>query len=342
VLPIRFSKEPPIPSKELLEGMQAAAAPSVGFYLMLSIASLLATLGLVVDSVAVIIGAMIVAPLMNPIMATAYAITRGNRDLLVQAVFTLVTGVFLVIGVSMAVVFVISYGVQGREIVARANPNLIDLGVAFGSGLAGAYAWSHRKIGNALPGVAISVALVPPLCVVGIGLMAGELGMLDFSQEGATPLSTIASGAALLFLTNLAAIVLSGSVVFLLHGYGSWSRARTGIFASIIIVVLISIPLAISFDRIHFRNSLMRALNEISVDHPEWADARLARIRVDYDRQPVVFAIRVEAPVGLIDLRDVAAIEKALVERLKEQVEVEITVLEFKTLKSDGIVPEER
>ena len=117
---------------------------------------------------------MIVAPLMNPIVTLSYATITFQRRLLERGLLTLLTGIALVISISFIVTSLVETKVAGFQILARVEPNLIDLGVAIASGAAAGLAYARRSVSNALPGVAIAVALVPPLCVTGIGFALGE------------------------------------------------------------------------------------------------------------------------------------------------------------------------
>lgn len=167
----------------------------------------IATFGLVESSPAVIIGAMLISPLMGPIMATGLALAIGDLYLGVKAVFNLLASVTASIAFSGFLVWLLPFHSATSEIIARTNPNLLDLGIALLSGLAGSVVVCRGTGDGAmtLPGVAIAVALMPPLCTMGFGLGSGA------NLE-------IMGGAGLLFLTNLVAIVASAFVVFLLVG----------------------------------------------------------------------------------------------------------------------------
>jgi uncharacterized hydrophobic protein (TIGR00271 family) len=175
---------------------------------LLTLATAIATYGLISASSATVIGAMIVAPLMTPIMAATLAIVLGNGPRLGRSVAIVALSVVYVIGLSAALSVVIpsltiNFG-SNPEILGRVSPNMIALYAALGSGAAGAFAVSRKEIADALPGVAIAISLVPPLCVVGVSL--SHLQMLD------------AFGALILFLTNFFAIVLAGGTVFWISG----------------------------------------------------------------------------------------------------------------------------
>jgi len=180
----------------------------VNFIILLALATVIATYGVVTDSTASVIGAMIIAPLMTPIMASAAAVILGSTIRLKQALRLVVLGILGVIVLSILLTFFIPDSLiayqTNTQITSRVSPGLLDLMIALAAGAAGAYAIGRQEIADSLAGVAIAISLVPPLCVVGISLGSGE--WLD------------AGGAFLLFLTNFFAILLAGAMVFRLMG----------------------------------------------------------------------------------------------------------------------------
>ena len=162
--------EPKVPAEELASSRIAGSIPSFGFFFLLALASVIAALGLITNSSAVIIGAMIVAPLMNPILSLSFAIATANWALFFRSVVTIVLGSFLAMGVAALVTVVSPWDVVGSELLSRTRPTMLDLGIAIAAGAAGAFSLTRKSIASSIAGVAIAVALVPPLCVVGIGL----------------------------------------------------------------------------------------------------------------------------------------------------------------------------
>ncbi len=216
--------------------MQRAAHPSIDFFILIGLSAMIATLGLIQSSPAVIIGAMLVAPLMSPIISMAMSIVRGNPYLLRMSAGSMLQGIVLALGVSIGVTLLSPTHINTSEILARTQPTLLDLLVALASGAAGGYALGRKEVAAALPGVAIAAALVPPLSVAGYGTATAQLD--------------VSGGALLLFITNLIAIVFAASVVFLLLGFRPeqarlHGHVRTGFLLAMIALVLISIPLAI-------------------------------------------------------------------------------------------------
>jgi uncharacterized hydrophobic protein (TIGR00271 family) len=219
--------------------VRRGARPDVDFFIMIGLSGIIATYGLLQDSTAVIIGAMLVAPLFTPILAFSLAIVQGDIRLLRLALESSLKGVALAIGLSVFLTALSPLRGVTHEIAARTHPNLFDLAVALASGAAGAYAVARKDVAASLPGVAIAAALVPPLGVIGVGLAMGDPG--------------IAGGGGLLFTTNLIAITLAGSVTLLLLGFRPTARAerearlRYGLVVSLALLAVIAIPLGVVF-----------------------------------------------------------------------------------------------
>ncbi len=238
--------------RELYQQLREAATVSSNFLTLMVLSTLLASFGLFGNSAPVIIGAMVLAPLMAPIISLSMAFARQDEKLLVPSIKTLLTGLFLALGSAMVLSFVLPLDVVTPEIGARLRPTLLDLGVAIVSGVAGAFAYARASAAKGLAGVAIAVALVPPLAVTGIGL-----GWLSWD---------VASGAFLLFITNLAGIVFAAAVTFLLLGFSPFSRAKNGLIGALIAVVIVSIPLAISFSQLSLQTHVQSSLEGKVID----------------------------------------------------------------------------
>jgi len=220
--------------------------PELGAYVrrfcaLIALSSAIASFGLLADSGAVVIGAMLVAPLMTPIMGAAAAtVTADNRRLVrALAIIALGTVLAIVVGGLMSAIAggtVVDVRALPQEIRSRTFPGLLDLGIAISAGAAAGYVLPRRSAVSALPGVGIAVALVPPLATVGI---TAELG-----------LSTEARNALLLFVTNLAAIVFAAGIVLLFSGFRPEVRTSRGVLRArlaltLILVLLVAIPLTL-------------------------------------------------------------------------------------------------
>ncbi|AFV00210.1 DUF389 domain-containing protein [Simiduia agarivorans] len=218
--------------KDLFIQLREVARPHSTFLTLMVLSAVVASLGLFLSSPAVIIGAMVLAPLMSPIISLAMALLRRERNLLVQSLETIGIGMCLALGTAALVTLLIPVDRITSEIAGRLQPNLLDLGVAIASGIAGAYAYVREDVAKSVSGVAIAVALVPPLCVSGIGI-----GWMDWQ---------VISGAMLLFLTNLVGISLAAALTFLVLGFSPLERARKGLMFSAALMGVIAIPLSVA------------------------------------------------------------------------------------------------
>ncbi len=179
------------------------------FATLMILSTTIAAFGLIADSAAVVIGAMLVAPLMTPMLALAASLMYAQRKRFLGSLTLIILGTLGAIATGWLVAKVaggtLTAASLSPELVARTAPSLLDLGIAVAAGLAGGYVLTHKGAGSSLPGVAIAVALVPPLATVGVAL-----------EFGATER---ALGALLLYTTNLIAIVLSASIVMFVSGF---------------------------------------------------------------------------------------------------------------------------
>lgn len=235
--------------KELFTTLRNDAKISSIYMTLLILSTLLATTGLFANSSPVVIGAMILAPLMAPIVSFSMGIIRTDTTLTNQSIKTLLYGIMTAIAFSAFFTYLMPLKEITSQIASRLHPNLLDLMVAVFSGIAGAYASSKKEVAKSLAGVAIAVALVPPLSVTGIGI-----GMLN---------PQIIYGSFLLFITNLVGITLSASLSFIVLGYAPVHRATKAIVYTSIMLVLISIPLYFSFVELVEKNHYATQLKSL-------------------------------------------------------------------------------
>jgi uncharacterized hydrophobic protein (TIGR00271 family) len=218
--------------------LSEGATPTIEYYILTTLSAIIATAGLIQGSTAIIIGAMIVAPLMTPILAFSLGVIWGDLGLIRNSAVSILRGTVFSILISAAIAFLTPIAGYSAEIVARTRPDLFDVIVAIASGTVGAYGYANRKVSSTLVGIAIAVALMPPLCTIGIGM--GTLN-LDMTL-----------GATTLFLINLISISLSSSVIFWLmriHPVFADAemvkkRAIHQIIVSFVILTAITIPVS--------------------------------------------------------------------------------------------------
>jgi len=198
--------------EQVITDIRDGSEPGVRFYLLLSTASLIAAFGLIANSTAVIIGAMLVSPLMTPMIGTSLGLVIGDGRLFTTSLRSVVIGVVLAI-FSSAVLGFLPLALEATpEMLLRTHPTLLDLMVAVLAGFAGSYAMIDEKVSPALPGVAIATAIVPPLSNTGICLSLGH-------YEGAF-------GSFTLFFANFLSILLVAAVTFIAAGMSPYSRLK--------------------------------------------------------------------------------------------------------------------
>ncbi len=211
------------------------------FAVLMSLSVIIGTLGMRDDSEAVVIGAMLIAPLMTPVLAVAAAIVMAWPERLWRSALLIAGASIGAVALAFLIQFIMSPGtavtVQPDALTARTDPRLVDLGIALAAGAAGAYVQMRREALSALPGVAVAVALVPPLAAIGMFL---ELGR--YSD---------AFGASLLYLTNLTAMIFAAAVLYLFSGFSPFTalahsrrRIQLGLGAAFLGVLLVIAPLA--------------------------------------------------------------------------------------------------
>lgn len=225
----------------------------IRFWALLVLASAIATYGLLANSVATVIGAMIVAPLMVPIMGTAFGISIGDRRAVGTSLAVLTGGVMttVFVGLLLSLPFRALDPTTIDQVMIRTAPRLVDLLAALATGLAGAFATSRKDVSDTLPGVAIAISLVPPLTNAGILFGADR--------------PDLAWGSVLLFVTNLLAIVLMGTFTFTVMGFSqaairtlSDQARRTAIALVVVLTLAIIVPLGTSSYRV-FVDSVVQA-----------------------------------------------------------------------------------
>jgi len=229
---------------ELTQDLDLTEGDSVSkrsaFWTMLTLSAVIASAGVLADSTATVIGAMIIAPLSTPIMGIALGIAKQEPGGAARAGRFVLGGATLVvaIGVLFALVIPDTFDLLGNsQISGRTSPGLGDLVAAVATGFAGAIALARRDVAAVLPGVAIAISLVPPLAVVGVCLGQGAFGL--------------AIGALVLFLSNLIALVLAGTLVFAALGAKDPARptggARRRAYLTItILFIVVGIPLLLN------------------------------------------------------------------------------------------------
>jgi len=222
--------------RELFQILRDDAKTNTHFIVLMFLSTMLAAIGLFANSAAVVIGAMVLAPLMTPIVAFSMGLLRGENEMLRNALIKIFWGIVVALSASSFMALLLPQMELTGELKARINPTLLDLGVAIFSGVAAAYSKSHKSLRESLAGVAIAVALVPPLATAGIGLGRGEFYVFY--------------GAFLLFFTNLVGISLAATISFQFLGFSNAVKSKKSLLAVSMVLAIVSYPLYLSYTEI--------------------------------------------------------------------------------------------
>jgi uncharacterized hydrophobic protein (TIGR00271 family) len=305
---------------------------STSYFLMLTAANLIALAGLITNSSPVIIGAMLISPLMGPILSFGFAFTTGARQIWRRSVKKITVSIVATLVVAALASFLSPMKEITQEILSRTRPNLYDLIIAFLAGSAGAAALCTKKnYLTVVPGVAIATAVIPPLSVAGFGL-----GVWNYS---------LFFGGFFLFFTNFVAITLSTGVVFFIYGFRpkmitetDVSQLKKRLVYLGTVLFIISIPLIytlhVSIREVRLRSE-MRSLLKREFDREK--QSHLAAF--DYARKKDG-GIEISAEINTVDyLNDVAIAraEKELADALRENVKLSVEQVK---VQPGGLKPE--
>ena len=282
-------------------------------------ACLIATFGLISDSTAVIIGAMLVAPLMLPLRAMAFAALEGDFPLFRKGLFSIAGATIVAFSLSFIAGYVVDIPEFGSEVLSRTQPNLVDLAIAFVAGGISAFAKVRKGVSDVIAGTAIAVALMPPLCVVGLASSQGQ--------------SSFARGAFLLYLTNLLGITLACMVVFILAGYTEISHALGW---TVILTGILILPLGASFLQLVRQAQLTTKItNKLTNETLTVGEGvNNTNIEVDWTRNPPIVYITLQTDKKITS-RQARLVEEFILEEMKQPFNLVFTVDEVIRVTSD-------
>lgn len=306
--------------------------PTFSFYILVVLSTIIASFGLLVGSTAVVIGAMLVAPLMGPIFGISLGVSNGDKRLIKTSVFSELIGIFTAVAIALLIGLIpIRLGLS-TEILSRTQPTIYDIIIALFSGFAGAYALVDEKISSALPGVAIATALVPPLAACGICLSLQQWNL--------------AGGAFLLFFVNLVAIELAAAIVYWLYrlvelpnkDIASLRAFTRRFWLSITILVLVAIFMTKSLQDIAANRALSESLKKtITEQVAGYTGASVSNIRYQYSGEKLQVMAEVLTPQE-IDYKKVAQIEKNLQAQVNKDIHLIIRSMISRDSDNSGYV----
>ncbi len=320
--------------EKIITEIVQSASPGFDFFLLVVLSGSIATLGLLTDSAAVIIGAMLVAPIMSPIIGIGLASTTGDMRLLRNALAALVVGVILAVVLAALITLINTYlpilslQTLPNEVLTRTRPSPIDLVIALAGGLATAYALTQPKLSAALPGAAIATALMPPLCTVGIGI-----SLLRWD---------VAGGAFLLFLTNSITIAFAATFVFFVRGFGGSrveheSRLLRSLLLSAALTLALFIPLNLSSITFFQEAADNRRVNISVVNHVhQLGDAELVEMNVQRNGQTLDMNLTIRTNTQL-QYQQVVNLQEAIVQDLNQPVSLKVNQVIAERL--DPLIP---
>ena len=346
----QLNLESRVPSEELRQSRIISSKPSLGFFVLLICAAVIATLGLISNSTAVVIGAMIVAPLMDPILSLAFGLTIADKQLTNRSAITVFIGALTVVGTAWLLASIFGASEVNPEITARTAPNLIDLVIAVAAAVAGAFTLSRDRLSNSIAGVAIAVALVPPLCVTGIGLSMGPEMVAVFGRGTVTGLhNQISEGSFLLFLANLIGITVASLVVFMLQRYGRLQKAWRNLLLWLGLLGLLCIPLSSALHDFSMRQQINGQFATFKADLISKGlstgnhQANLRRIKLLYSNVEIIdddatIDVVINVPKNLVGKLALEEMEEEMIERARsvygiDKVHFNITVIPTQILR---------
>jgi uncharacterized hydrophobic protein (TIGR00271 family) len=305
---------------DVREEISRGAQPGVNYFVLIVLSCIIATLGLLLNSGSVVIGAMLVAPLMSSVFAFSLGLVLGDVRLMRLSIEAVLKGMALAVIIAAFIGVLSPFKELTDEIMAHSQPTLLDLAVALASGTAGAYALARKDVSAALPGVAIAAALTPPLTAVGLGLALGD--------------ARVAGGAFLLFAANIAAISLAGVLVFMLLGIRPQIRQPEaqqhiwrGLIGFIILLLVIAIPLAVIMRGVIRDTAEEQTVREILTQYVEDEGGRLVTLEMERRKADLLVVATVHATRPL-DQETVEDLEALLSGHLDHLVQLEMIVLQ--------------
>lgn len=313
--------------------IRQSATSSFDFFLLVVLSCSIATLGLVTNSPAVIIGAMLVAPLMSPIIGVGMSSITGDSFLARNSATALLRGAVLAVLLSSLMTlinanlpFVVLQELP-NEVLARTHPSPIDLGIALAGGLAAAYALTRPNISAALPGVAIATALMPPLCTVGVGL---ALTRWD-----------VAGGALLLFITNAITIAFAAALVFFLRGFSPDThiinrRLPRSLIISALITFTLLVPLTYYSVQFFQQANENRLINEVVNAEVANMGAELVELNLSRTSGALDLIITISTSRTL-HYEEVISLQKAIVDGLQRPISLKVNQIFAERL--DPLIP---
>ena len=271
--------------REIAEVLHQQARPTPEYYVLCTIAGMVATFGLLMNNGTAIIGAVLIAPLMGPILGISFSTLTGRRKSTLQATFTLCLGITVILAISYLVSLpFLNVGITD-EMVSRTKPTLLNLLIAFPAGFLAGYTRIRKSFSDKVYGVAMSVTTLPPLCIAGIALAQGQL--------------TLVRGAVVMFLSNFMGILFSSFLAFSLSELRRLQRKHINrlVFPSLLLLVM-SIPLTFSFFEVAETHRLQTTiLKALEVENAVFPHMEVTDLDIDLLQKPIQVSVTLRTSV---------------------------------------------
>ena len=287
------------------------------FFVLTIFSAIIITLGLIVDSSAVVIGGMLLAPLVWPILALSIAIVKGRTKLLQSSIATLFRSTVIILLISFVLGFISpEYALKGSEFISRTSPTIFELFIALAAGFVGAFVITYPKIGAAIAGVVVAAALVPPIAVIGLSVSHGNLEM--------------AGGAFILYLSNLIAVTFSASALFIVSKFKGPSteigqdKRKSNIRWSLIFLIVMAIPLLLITSEAIKEKKQQNTIRQII--NAKFPGASITSVDVEDKGEVVAIDVTIQHP-DILTENQVNSLADILSQRMKKTVVPRITVV---------------
>jgi uncharacterized hydrophobic protein (TIGR00271 family) len=281
---------------------------NTNYLVMVVLSSILASIGLLQSSAAVIIGAMLVAPLMSPLMGFGVGLSLGEVDMMRKSALTVLQGILIVLLVAVFVGLISAFPLPTPEMLARGEPTFLDMMVALASGVAGAFALARKDIPAALAGTAIAAALVPPICTTGLALALGQMDLMV--------------GAGLLTIVNVICISIAAAGTFALmgvRGTGEISTVRRWIVSGLLLI-LIGIPMGFLLWNATRQSRVKYETERVLERRFQGSEV----ISVDLEGSAIIVTIQSPQPISVPEM---VAAEIDIEERIDKEISLHLIVL---------------
>ncbi|NQT49706.1 TIGR00341 family protein [Candidatus Kuenenbacteria bacterium] len=286
------------------------------FYLMTIFAGIIITAGIIIDSAAVVIGGMLLAPLVWPILAMAVGVCMGRSHLLQKSLITILksTLVILVVAIFLGLLFP-DLVIESNEFLSRTSPTIFELIIGLAAGFIGAFIIAYPKMGSAIAGVVVAAAIVPPIATLGLSLARGDFDL--------------AAGAFLLYLSNLVAITFAATILFLISNFNATSataeeKRKSGFRWSLLLLIVILVPLILITKQTAAGVKQNKIVKDVVISSLE--NVSISDMKIQEEDDILIASITIRSKEN-ITADQVSAIENVLMKRMKQPIILKIRVV---------------